>query len=47
MKPVARVPADLRDREDLTMAQIGAPSIADLNGDFLMWDEDRRRNDRA
>ena len=37
----------MRREVDLTMAQIGAPSIADLNGDFLMWDEDRRRNDRA
>jgi L-lactate dehydrogenase (cytochrome)/(S)-mandelate dehydrogenase len=39
----------LRREIDLTMGQIGCPSLDQLGPDFLMWDrdEDRRRNRRA
>ncbi|MCW5747350.1 MAG: alpha-hydroxy-acid oxidizing protein [Alphaproteobacteria bacterium] len=38
----------LRREIDLTMGQIGCPSLDQLGPDFLMWDrdEDRRRNQR-
>jgi (S)-mandelate dehydrogenase len=38
----------LRNEIDLTMGQMGAPSIASLGPDFLMWDDqaDLRRNTR-
>lgn len=48
-KPGAALALDIMRREvDLAMGQIGAPDIASLGPDFLMWDdeEDRRRNRR-
>jgi len=38
----------VRREVDLTLGQIGAPTLADLGPDLLMWDrpEDRRRNRR-
>ncbi|MBN9322612.1 MAG: alpha-hydroxy-acid oxidizing protein, partial [Delftia acidovorans] len=38
----------VRNELDLTMGQMGAPDIASLGPDFLMWDEpeDLKRNRR-
>src|SRR3546814_18332995 len=43
---VKRALSILHDEVDVTLAQIGAPTLADLGPQFLMWErpEDLRRN---